>query len=213
MNVLKLMILGLIVFLAGCESVKLNTLEKLGYEKREILTSRVEKAKDAQEDAKKQFESALAEFQSVVKFDGGELGSIYDRLHNEYELSKKQADEVSERINSVEFVAKKLFDEWKQELAQYSNSDLQRKSQAQLNKTQQQYSTLIKTMRKVEKKIAPVLAVFHDQILYLKHNLNAQAISSLKGEIGNIKSDVSKLVQQMNRSIYESNQFIKQMEN
>ena len=119
----------------------------------------------------------------------------------------------SERIDSVEYVATKLFDEWSEELTQYSNADLRRKSQAQLSKTQRQYKKLIKTMRKAESSIAPVLTVFNDQVLFLKHNLNARAINSIKSELSSVQRDVSKLIGEMNRSISEADKFIAEMNN
>ncbi len=213
MNLIKIVSLSLFLLIAGCETVKLGTLEKLGYEKREILTSRVEKAKDSQEEAKQQFQSALQEFQNLTQFNGGKLEDIYERLNDEYEASKKHSEAVSERIDSVEYVAEKLFSEWKSELKEYSRSDLRKKSEAQLIKTQKKYATLLKSMRKVEKSIQPVLSVFNDQVLYLKHNLNAQAIAALKNELATMKTNVNQLIAQMNTSISEANQFIQQMEN
>ena len=68
-------------------------------------------------------------------------------------------------------------------------------------------------MKRAENKIEPVLAVFKDQVLYLKHNLNAQAIASLKGELNSVKADVSSLITAMENSIDEANSFIKTMEN
>ncbi|TQV88463.1 DUF2959 domain-containing protein [Aliikangiella coralliicola] len=207
----KILVLSLLLFLVGCETVKLGTLEKLGYEKRDILTGRIEKAKDAQQDAKEQFKSALQEFQSVVKFDGGDLEALYERLNDEYEQSQQSAEEVSERIASVEYVAEKLFDEWKEELGQYSSADLRRKSEGQLSKTQRQYKKLMGAMKKAEKSIAPVLALFKDHVLFLKHNLNAQAIASMKNELKVVQNDVSRLISQMNQSINEADKFIAQM--
>jgi len=67
-------------------------------------------------------------------------------------------------------------------------------------------------MKNAESKIEPILVVFKDQVMFIKHNLNAQAISSLKGELGSIKSDVSTLVTAMEKSINEANAFIKKME-
>lgn len=68
-------------------------------------------------------------------------------------------------------------------------------------------------MKQAEAKIQPILTVFHDQVMYLKHNLNARAIASLKGELGNIQSDVSNLIASMEKSINEANAFISTMEN
>lgn len=50
-----------------------NSLEKIGLEKREVLVRRVDKARDAQENAQEQFEDALEQFQALVDYDGGEL--------------------------------------------------------------------------------------------------------------------------------------------
>lgn len=207
----RLVLFSLALLLTGCETVKLSALEQLGFEKRDILTSRIENARDAQEDAKEQFESALQQFQSVVSFDGGELEDYYNRLNSEYEQSKSAAEKVTKRIDSVEFVAEELFEEWQVELNQYSNPELRRKSQAQLYQTQKQYASLIASMRKAERSIAPVLAVFNDQVLFLKHNLNARAISSLKDELSSIESNVNNLIKEMNQSIKEANQFIATM--
>ncbi|NVK23101.1 MAG: DUF2959 domain-containing protein [Kangiellaceae bacterium] len=202
----------LLLSITACETVKLGALEQLGFEKRDILTGRIEKARDAQEDAKEQFQNALQQYQSVVNFNGGELEDVYNKLNDEYEASKAASETVTKRIDSVEYVAEELFEEWQTELEQYSNAELRRKSQAQLYETKRQYSTLIAAMRKAERSIAPVLTVFNDQVLFLKHNLNARAIASLKDELNSVQSDVSKLITEMNSSINEANRFIAQME-
>ena len=54
---LMLIVTGAIL-LVGCSSAYYGTMEKLGYHKRDLMVNRVESARDAQEDAKEQFESA-----------------------------------------------------------------------------------------------------------------------------------------------------------
>jgi hypothetical protein len=67
-------------------------------------------------------------------------------------------------------------------------------------------------MKRAERKIDPVLNAFRDQVLYLKHNLNAQAIASLQSELVSIESDVARLIQEMDASIREANSFIASMQ-
>ncbi len=55
----------------------------------------------------------------------------------------------------------------------------------------------------------PVLTRLHDQVLYLKHNLNAEAIASLKGESTNIQAEIAALLLDMNAAIARANNFIK----
>ena len=66
-------------------------------------------------------------------------------------------------------------------------------------------------MRRAESSIPPVLTVFNDQVLYLKHNLNAQAIASLQTQVTQIENDVSGLLRDMETSIAEANAFISDM--
>jgi hypothetical protein len=195
----------------GCSKVYYSTWEKLGWEKRDILVDRVEDARDEQQEAKEQFQTTLERFQAVTNYSGGDLEAKYKKLNSEFENSVESADAVRERIASVEKVAKDLFAEWKEEINQYSSAELKRASQEQLDQTKERYAELIGVMKAAEKKMDPVLAAFKDQVLFLKHNLNAQAIASLQTTAKGIEQDVAKLIADMEASIAEANEFINQM--
>jgi len=210
MKKLLLVISTLLMF--GCQSAYYAAWEKFGVEKRDILVDRVEDAKDAQEQAQQQFASALEEFSQLVNFDGGELQQVYAQLNDQYQASVESASRVSTRIDKVESVADALFDEWQTELEKYKSENLRRDSQGKLRDTQRRYQSLLKTMRRAENKMQPVLAALQDNVLYLKHNLNASAIGSLQGEFGSIKRDISQLIREMNTAISQSDQFIQSMQ-
>ena len=202
-----------LLLLSACESVYYDTMEQFGVHKREILIDRIEEAQEAQEEGQQQFKDALEQFQAVVEFDGGDLEVVYNALDAEYEDSVAAADTIRDRIDAVEDVAEALFDEWTTELDQYSNASLRRDSERQLRQTRQRFDRLMNSMRNAEKTIDPVLASLKDNVLYLKHNLNARAIASLKGELSTVNEDVSNLIDAMQRAINESNAFIDQMQN
>ncbi|MDA9909938.1 DUF2959 domain-containing protein, partial [Gammaproteobacteria bacterium] len=61
-------------------------------------------------------------------------------------------------------------------------------------------------------KMDPVINAFHDQVLFLKHNLNSRAIASLRSELVTIEGDISQLISDMEASIAESNRFLTEME-
>ena len=204
-------LLFLIFLTGGCQKAYYSTMEKFGVHKRDIMVDRVEEARDSQQEAKEQFRSALEQFSTVLNFKGGRLEDKYKTLQAEYDKSKAKAEEVKERIDAVEDVSEALFDEWEDELDQYSNKSLRRDSEKKLNRTRRQYEQLIKAMRRAEAKIAPVLKAFHDQVLYLKHNLNAQAIASLQSELVAVESDIAVLIIEMEKSIGEADSFIKSM--
>jgi len=203
----------ILISLIGCQSAYYSAMEKVGTHKRDILIDRVKSATDSQEDAKEEFSSALEQFASLINFDGEELQTQYELSKERYESSQEAAEKVSSKIDSIEHVAQALFDEWRDEIEQYSNVSLKRQSEQQLYKTEKRYVSVLKAMRSAEEKMHPVLAALKDNMLYLKHNLNAKAIGALKGEYQTIKSDVSRLITQMNKSIADSQAFIKTLEN
>lgn len=203
---------GLMWFLLACESAYYKSMETIGYHKRDIMVDRVSEARDAQEEAKEQFESALEKFSSVLGFKGGSLQEKYDQLKDEYDKSDTKAAAVRSRIAAVEDVAEDLFAEWQQELNEYKSGSLRQSSARKLQETQKKYAQLIGAMKRAERKIDPVLSAFNDQVLYLKHNLNAQAIASLQSELAAIETDVAKLIKEMETSIKEANAFINSME-
>lgn len=197
--------------LASCESMYFSSMEKIGIHKRDILVDRIEDTQKTQKDGQEQFKTALEQFKSVVNFNGGDLEAMYKDLNNEYEASKKAADNISEHIAKVDSVAQALFKEWEGELQLYSNASLRRSSERQLERTQKEYQRLFSSMQRAENSLEPVLNVLHDQVLFLKHNLNAGAIASLRGELKNINSDVSRLIKDMQQAIDESDRFIQQL--
>jgi hypothetical protein len=207
-----LCVIAVIFLLLGCESTYYKTMETMGYHKRDIMVDRVEDARDAQEEAKEQFESALEKFSSVLGFHGGDLEEKYDQLKDEYDESLIKADAVRSRIAAVENVAEDLFAEWQEELNQYTSSSLRKSSARKLKETKSKYAQLIGAMKRAERKIDPVLSAFQDQVLYLKHNLNAQAIASLQSELASIETDVARLIKEMEASIKEADAFISSME-
>jgi hypothetical protein len=197
--------------LGGCRSAMYSALETIGIEKRDVLVRRVSEARDAQTQAKEQFTSALDRFRSVVKVDGGDLERTYDRLNADYERSSERAQEVRDRVDAVEQVADDLFEEWEDELDEYSNASMRNNSRRLLNDTRGRYQALVSAMRRAERSMDPVLETFQDQVLALKHNLNAQAIGSLRNELRSIEKQTAALVRDMERAIAEANAFIDAM--
>ncbi|WP_040551368.1 DUF2959 domain-containing protein [Rheinheimera nanhaiensis] len=198
----------LFLSLTACQSAYYSAMEKVGVHKRDILVDRVEEAQQSQQEAQQQFKSALEQFSSLINFDGGDLQRIYEATDSEYQACSKAAEDVSARINSIENVAEALFDEWQDELEQYSNAKLKQDSARKLANTRKQYASLLKTMRRAEQSMQPVLASLKDNSLYLKHNLNAKAIGALQGEFGSIQRDINRLIKEMNQAIAQSEQFV-----
>lgn len=195
----------------ACKSAYYGTMEAFGYEKRDILVDRVEDARDEQEQAKVQFTSALDQFKAVIDFEGDDLEAMHKQLDKGYNKSKRAASDVGDKIDKVESVAEALFEEWEEELNTYNSEELRAISARRLEETRSRYEQLIGAMERAEATIPPVLSAMQDQVLFLKHNLNAQAIASIQGTAEGIQKDIQSLINEMQKSIDEANAFINQM--
>ncbi|GAB3296151.1 DUF2959 domain-containing protein [Pseudidiomarina andamanensis] len=201
-----------LMVLAGCQSAYYGAMEKVGIHKRDILVDRVDEARDAQSDAQEEFKSALQRLDELLQFDGGELEARYNALNDDYESSKAAAERVYERIEAIDDVAQALFDEWQEELGMYSNDSMRRESERSLRETERRYTSLLQSMERAADTMEPVLEKLQDNVLYLKHNLNAKAVDAIRGEYRSLRTDVDVLIREMETAIQESNAFIEAMQ-
>jgi chromosome segregation ATPase len=208
---LGLMLLPVGALTGGCSSLYYSTYEKFGVYKRDLLKKRVAEARDDQQEAQAQFKDALTRLKEITSFDGGELERAYGSLKSEYEDCVSSAETVHKRIREVETVATDLFKEWEKEIGEIGTPALRESSQQQLTTTRERYNELHRALVSAEQSMTPVLSQFKDYVLYLKHNLNAQAIASLKGETTSIQNEIGRLIGQMNSSIARADEFIKTM--
>jgi Skp family chaperone for outer membrane proteins len=197
---------------AACSSVYYDTLENFGFEKRDILVDRVRDGREAQADAQEEFKDALTQFRELVSADGGELEKKYDKLSSAYDGMQREAKDVRGRIDAIEDVGQALFNEWEDELDAYQDASLRAASARQLRETRSQYDQVVRAMNRAADKMDPVLELFEDRVLFLKHNLNARMVAGLSGEQAEIQSRVDTLIAEMDAAIAEADAFIAQMQ-
>jgi hypothetical protein len=199
----------LLVLAAGCRSTYYAAYETFGVYKRDLLKKSVVAARDEQKGAQAQFKDALTRLKEITGFQGGALEKQYTSLKSEYDDCASRANAVKKRIRDVETVSSDLFAEWEKEIQQIGTPSLRDASKQQLKATRQKYEELHTALISAEQSMEPVLKQLNDYVLFLKHNLNAQAIASLQGESVNIQNEISRLIDQMNKSIARADEFIK----
>lgn len=203
-------LLVVVAFLGcGCQSVYYATMEKFGIEKRDLLKKAVISARDSQEEATTEFRDALTRLREIYSVNGGDLEKHYDTLKGDYEDAEKGAAVVGKRINTMDEVAGDLFAEWEREISEFTNPTYASNSRRQLNETRTRYQQLAASVKSSQASMEPVLKQLKEQVLYLKHNLNAAAIGALRGEASSIQLDITRLIDQMNGSIQQADAFIK----
>jgi len=197
------------ISLPSMDSVTDFSIDRLWKEPRDLLVDRVEDARDAQQETIEEFQTAIEKFKAVTGFEGGELEAQYEKLNAAYERSADQAAEIGDKVDKVTLAANALLDEWRIELKDYHDERMRRVAEIKFDQTRAHAERLIASMRAVEIRTRPVLALFRDQVLFLKHNLNARAISSLDRERVRIEGDVNILIAEMQAAIDEADRFIR----
>jgi hypothetical protein len=203
--------IGVTLLAGGCRSAIYSAYEKVGVYKRDLLKKRVIAARDEEKEAGEQFKDALTKLRELYGNQNTPLEKTYDQLKGEFDDSNSRAEAVRKRVRDVETVAADLFREWEAEIKQISTESMRSSSREQLRQTRQRYEEMHTSLKRAEESMDPVLTKFRDHVLFLKHNLNAQAIASLKGEAVSIQNDIARLIEDMNRSIQRADEFIKQM--
>jgi prefoldin subunit 5 len=211
MKVLLSVVFAGVIGLTGCGAVYYGAMEKMGVHKRDIMVDRVKKARDTQDEAKQQFLTAMEHFKSVVHFQGGDLEKEYDRLKATLQKTEAEAAQVRKRIRAIEDVSSALFKEWQAEIEEYSSHKLREASRRRYDATKIKYAELIDAMKKAEARLEPALVPLRDQVLFMKHNLNAKAIASLNAEVGSVQMNVDSLVTDMEAAIAKADSFIESL--
>ena len=192
----------------GCRTSYYAVMESFGQHKRDLLKQSLNDANTEQKEASEQFKDTLTQLQELTGSDGGELQKQYNAFKDNYDRSVAMADDVTGRIKKVERLASDLFAEWENEIEQINSPTLKGNSRSKLMETRTRYQKLYSSLVRAEASMPPVLSQMKDYVLYLKHNLNAQAIGSLKDEALNIEQEIGQLISDMNSSIAETESFI-----
>jgi len=204
----SLFFLSLVCGALACSSAYYSAWEKLGYEKRDLLRSAIAKARHDEIETVEQFKDALEALQAAYGTKPSELQTFYSRLKGEYESSEAQARTLKGRVTTLNKIASDLFREWKDEAESMSNNSLRERSLEQRERTMDRFADLKNALQKSEKQMDPVLEQMKEYVLFLKHNLNAQSIGSLREETRDIQLGMDRLTNSMSLSINEMDAFL-----
>jgi hypothetical protein len=206
-----LMLSAVVLACSGCYQAYDTTLETFGKSKKDTLIDRIAAARDAQAQTKEQFALALDEFRAIAGYKGFLLEEKYKELKSQYDQCESQTHTVENQLTEVRRAAKSLFRQWEDEMETFSSSVARRSSEQKYKEMQTRYDAVINAMDRVCDKFYPALSAFKDQVLLLKHNINAQAQIASGGEQAVAEREISLLTQEIDRAMAQADSFIRQM--
>jgi len=202
------------MLLGACQTVQSalrTTLGSSSSNTRALLVSRVQDARKTQVGAKAQFEATYDLFKQLTEYRTGELEDLYDGFRDEIDSCEDYLEEVGTRISGIENVSVQLFTKWGEELQEITDPALRELSQERLEETVSRYESLVDSLRSTQDKMTPIVTAFSDHVLFLKHDLNAQAIAALNDSVKRVEKDISSLFGVMQSSIKKADAFVASM--
>lgn len=204
--------LVLILSSTGCNnSLGYDIQEAMGTPKRQVLLSRVQDTRDSMKETKKVFASAMLQFGSVYKESGSKLENKYVILKKEYDACNSKASSLRSQIANVKSIGQVLFQEWQKELDQFTNEQMRKLSEVKMQQTREKYVAMTDSMDRVSARMSPVMSSMSDQLLNIKHSLNALIVVSLEEELIQLRGQMDNLMAEIDASIENCNSFIGSM--
>ncbi len=206
-SLFSILTVSLLLGASGCEARSYRIWEFLGWEKREILSSEVEEVGENQKEIKEDFQSIYERIKSEYDYERDEIDDLYDQLKSDYEQAKAKADRIKDSSKKIRQIAKALFEEWEQEAMAISNKNYRKDSLNKLRQAQARFKHLSASLHRSESQLDRVLVQLNDQVLYLKHNLNAKSLALFESEIKLVKNEIDELIKAIEKTIKYSQNF------
>ena len=205
-------IISLVLLISSCQTTSYyKTKGWFGAEKRELLVDSVEGVRNSLQENVKVFKTAITGINVVINVKDEKMEERHEQLKNDYGNCEAEAGNVRSRIDTMETISGDFFDQWMEEMQLYSNESFRNASRDKYNKVRKKYTKLVQNLRKVEVKLEPALNGFRDQVLFLKHNINAQSVASLEDELVTVEAEIDALIRNLVEAIKEADDFISSM--
>ncbi len=206
-SLITISVTSLFLFTTSCEPRSYRIWEFLGWEKREILSSEVENVGENQKEIKEDFQSIYERIKTEYDYERDEIDDLYDQLKSDYEKAKNKADRIKASSKKIRQIAKALFAEWEEEAMAISNKNYRKDSLVKLRQAQARFKHLSASLHRSESQLDRVLVQLNDQVLYLKHNLNAKSLALFESEIKLVKNEIDELIKAIEKTIQYSQTF------
>lgn len=208
--------------LCGCSTMASFTAEKFGQARRVLLVRRLDQACKAQQQLQEAFQRALAQFESLASFAGGNRQKQTDQMSAALARCEARAKDVPARIAEADRAGQNLFREWKAASEKHPNEMYRRDRGAKRFNAQRDYNQMMAVLRNAESKIEPTLSAFRDQVeaaqavlldpaFQLDNGLNEHAQISVQDESARLAAQVDFLIQNLSDSIAQAHLFIQQI--
>ena len=144
-------------------------------------------------------------YNALVADDAKDRKKLYKDLQKEMENTQKRRAEITARAGTMATEADTLFKSWETSTAAIESESLRKRSEERLKNTKASYAEIGTAGKKAAELYDPVMKSLADKVQYLGHDLNAQAVASLKPDSEKLNKDVEKLGKAIDDTITTTN--------
>jgi len=159
-------------------------------------------------DAKLQFIKTIDVYNSILAEDAKDRKKLYKKLQSEMAATQEKRAEVGRRADHMRLEAGIVFKSWADSTVGIESPDLRKRSEERLEKTKDRCAEIQSAGQSAVDVYAPVMKALQDQVTYLGHDLNAEAVASLKPDAEKVNAQAQELTKRLDEAIAVANQNI-----
>jgi hypothetical protein len=159
-------------------------------------------------ETKVQLMKTMDVYNALMADDATDRKKLYKSVQKEMDNTEKRRMKITEEAAKMKSEADTLFAQWAESAAAIENPDLRKRSEDRLEATKASYAEIEAVGQKAADLYPPFMKDLQDQITYLGHDLNAEAVASLKPEVAKLNEKAQALVRSLDDTIGTANQKI-----
>lgn len=179
-----------------------------GVKQVEQLVKKAGSTVQAISETKLQLIKTMDVYNSILADDAKDRKGLYKKLQSEMESTEKHRAEIAKRAEAMKVEADAVFKSWADSAVAITSPDLKKRSEERLTKTKARFAEIEAAGQKARETYTPVMKTLQDQVTYLGHDLNAEAVSSLKPDAAKLNTQAQDLGKRIDDTISAVNKNI-----
>ncbi len=180
-----------LMLIGGCTTTteKSQSLQRI-----DDLLAQVERVQVESLVGKEKARAAIDQLDTLVAPEfAGDPAQVYAQLLSAIEASEAQDRTLASAIAPLSATAEQMFMQWTADLEAFGNSRMRERSHMRLEETRARYQTVLNASNSAHVSYEAFNADLRDHALFLGHDFNSTALSSLKADVLALKERSNEL--------------------
>jgi len=159
-------------------------------------------------ETKQQLAKTMDVYNALMAEDAKDRKKLYADLKKQMGNTEKRRSQIAEQATSMKSEAEALFRQWAESAAAIENAELRARSEERLEATKTSYAEIDTVGRKAADLYHAFMKDLQDQITFLGHDLNPEAVASLGPEAEELNEKADTLMRRIDDTIRTANERI-----